>query len=617
MRVTVVVIGSLLLAWFWFGRSPQPQKPTDARTPLATPLAVGSPPEIRATDPRLDGWDSEVFAEEALAQLAALADRLSADLRATALEVTGFTAKDFRCSPLRPTVLREVFRDGSLVARRWDPKTHPAAAIEPMPFAEALDPLLRPELEPEHLSLHFKMVSVELDPAGEVARGKVICEVAGNHARGRFEAHAEWGCEWHRRDGLPPLLSKIEPRDYQEAELVANAGASQWFTDTTGAVLGGNPSFHQQLAFGTQHWLGRVERVHLMLFFQRSGLAIGDANGDGLDDLYLCQPGGLPNRLFVQQADGTAVDVSREAGVDWLDHTASALFLDLDNDGDQDLVLATTDGLQLLANDGSGRYERKLSLPTADSDPQSLVASDYDNDGDLDLYLCMDYSRGSARPGERRPGFVYDDANDGGANILFQNNISAAKPADWLFENVTVAVGLDQNNRRHSLAAAWEDYDGDGDQDLYVANDYGLNSLYRNDAGTGRGERSFTDVAKASGVLDPGSGMSADWGDYNGDGRMDLYVGNMFSSAGNRITRQELFQPGGKPGLRPILQRFAKGSSLFSNSGDGSFRETGAMAGVELGRWAWSSLFCDLNNDGWEDLFVANGYLSTEDSGDL
>ena len=98
---------------------------------------------------------------------------------------------------------------------------------------------------------------------------------------------------------------------------------------------------------------------------------------------------------------------------------------------------------------------------------------------------------------------------------------------------------------------------------------------------------------------------------------MDLYVGNMFSSAGQRVTSQQKFRATETEEIRKIYQRLAKGNSLFTNQGDGTFTETGQQAGVELGRWAWSSLFVDLNNDGWEDLLVVNGYMTSSDTGDL
>ena len=152
--------------------------------------------------------------------------------------------------------------------------------------------------------------------------------------------------------------------------------------------------------------------------------------------------------------------------------------------------------------------------------------------------------------------------------------------------------------------------DNDGDPDLYVANDYGRNCLYRNE-----GKR-FVNVAEEVQVVDDGSGMSASWGDYNRDGRMDLYVGNMFSSAGSRITDKQAFKPGADDHLRALYRRFVKGNTLFANH-QGKFQEVGRKAEVEMARWAWASLFVDLNNDGWEDLLVANGYITNHNLDDL
>ncbi|MEE3198684.1 MAG: VCBS repeat-containing protein, partial [Planctomycetota bacterium] len=183
---------------------------------------------------------------------------------------------------------------------------------------------------------------------------------------------------------------------------------------------------------------------------------------------------------------------------------------------------------------------------------------------------------------------------------------------DWTFTDITKESGLDQNNRRFSFAAAWEDYDQDGDADLYVANDFGRNNLYRND-----GNLRFTDVAGEKNAEDSASGMSVSWSDYDRDGVMDLYVSNMFSAAGRRVTSQQLFKPGASALVRKRLQRFARGNTLLRGRKDAAFSDESLQANVNMGRWAWASSFVDLNADGWDDLVVANGYITTEDTGDL
>jgi hypothetical protein len=252
-------------------------------------------------------------------------------------------------------------------------------------------------------------------------------------------------------------------------------------------------------------------------------------------------------------------------------------------------------------------------LPTA-HDLMSLSAADYDQDGRLDLYVCTYWRNGSAGPESESRGvvtgrFVYHDSNVGGYNSLFRNETT--DQGKWNFREVTAEVGLDSNNGRWSLAAAWEDYDNDGDQDLYVANDFGRNCLYRNNGGK------FVDVAGEADVEDSASGMAVTWGDYNRDGWMDVYISNMFSSAGNRITFQEQFKPNASPEVRTRLQRFARGSTLLKNLDNGPFEDVSEEAGVARARWAWGTSFIDINNNGWEDLAVANGNITGDDPDDL
>ena len=264
------------------------------------------------------------------------------------------------------------------------------------------------------------------------------------------------------------------------------------FSDVSRAVLGDNASYRDQLSRGVDYWRGRLEANYGVDPNGNQGLALGDVNGDGLDDLFVAQQGGLPNRLFVQNPDGTFRDVSKEAGVDWMETCRSALIIDLDGDGDRDLVMAQGWYLMVMENDGEGKFRVAMQQRSA-ANLYSLAAADYDGDGDLDLFCC---GRNPGREMDAPEGILgtpipYHDANNGGPNIFWEND-GAGKLRD-----VTAAVGLDVHNRRYSYAASWEDYDDDGDMDLYVANDFGRNNLYRNDV-LPDGSRRFRDCRSGS-----------------------------------------------------------------------------------------------------------------------
>ena len=101
------------------------------------------------------------------------------------------------------------------------------------------------------------------------------------------------------------------------------------------------------------------------------------------------------------------------------------------------------------------------------------------------------------------------------------------------------------------------------------------------------------------------------------DGWMDLYISNMFSAAGSRITHQQQFKADAPDVVKRRLQRFARGNTLLRNLGNNSFQDQSVAAGVTMGRWAWGSNFVDINNDGWQDLIVANGFITGAGTGDL
>lgn len=542
-------------------------------------------------DPKQDaGWDTEVLGETSSKQLHELEDMLEKG------EFTGLANiadEAIQAMELRPKDLKEAFADGMLTVMRGQPSDHLTSGISSCAKALArLSDFFESERQAK-----FKVFRVT--PLQDGFATEAYFEASGDTPNGRAQINATWLSDWSKDS--PPRLRKIEVKDYEEIGPV-NGGLR--FVDETAALLGGNASYREQLQRGIDHWRDRLQGDFGVDVNGWQGLALGDANGDGLDDLYVCQQGGLPNQLYLRQANGGLREASAEAGVDWMELTRAALFVDLDNDGDQDLALAQGWYLMLMENDGKAHFTKRLEQ-RSEAQLFSLAAADFDGDGDLDLYFC---GRNPSRELEKSEGFLgtpipYHDANNGGPNILLKNE------GDWKFRDATVETGLDVNNRRYSFACAWEDYDNDGDQDLYVANDYGRNNLYRNDDGK------FQDLAAALGVEDISAGMSVAWADYNRDGRMDLYVSNMFSSAGNRIAYQRNFR-GGDASQLGQFQRHARGNSLFQNDG-AQFADVSQAANVTMGRWAWASLFADFNNDGWEDIYVANGFITTPDSGDL
>jgi Flp pilus assembly protein TadD/peroxiredoxin len=194
----------------------------------------------------------------------------------------------------------------------------------------------------------------------------------------------------------------------------------------------------------------------------------------------------------------------------------------------------------------------------------------------------------------------YFDARNGPANFLLHNEGNAT------FQDRTEAAGLNVDNDRYSFACAWGDYNGNGLPDLYVANDFGRNNLYRNDGGG-----KFTVVSAEAGVEDVGAGMSATWFDFDNDGKQDIYVADMWSAAGIRVSEQERFHENEPENIRALYRQHARGNSLYRNQGNGKFQNVSSEAGVEMGRWAWCSDAWDFDHDGYSDLYIANGYISS------
>ena len=392
-------------------------------------------------------------------------------------------------------------------------------------------------------------------------------------------------------------------------EHIASA-AKPYFRDVSGGLFEHAPSFEQQLLRGVPYWRARLDPASGIDIYGSNGIAVGDIDHDGEDEIYVCQPGGLPNRLYKFQPDGTLQDITDAWGVGILDDSSSALFVDLRNIGRQDLVLLRGSGPLLFLNEGTN-FRLRTDAFRFRTNPAGaftgMAAADFDRDGKLDLYLCCYvYFLSEAQYTYASP---YHDAQNGPPNFLFRNRLK--EDGSGFLEDCTEETGINENNNRFSFAPAWCDFNGDGWPDLYVANDFGRKNLYVNHGGK------FRDLAESAGVSDLGPGMSASWFDYDGDGRADLYVANMWTAAGQRLIHDKKFLPAQDESRRDAYRRHTKGNSLYRNRGDGTFDDATAAQHAAFGRWAWSSGGHDLDNDGQPELLVTCGMLTNESRTDL
>jgi Flp pilus assembly protein TadD/peroxiredoxin len=450
----------------------------------------------------------------------------------------------------------------------------------------------------------FQIVGIEQASAPAPIRVEIRYDLVGTRTdASREERVGLWHTQWSRDDS-----SGWRAVRWEATEETVTRVREPWFTDVTVQALGQTESYKGQMLRGADYWRSVLDGACGLDVYGNNGLAVGDIDSSGFDDLYICQPPGLPNRLYRNRGDGTFEDITGESGLGLLEGTACALFADFENKGLQDLLVVCASGPQLFLNQGNRKFQLKPDAFKFVQPPQGAFThaaiSDYDGDGRLDIYFCLySYYLGLDQYHYPAP---YFDARNGPPNFLFHNEGNAN------FQDRTQAAGLNVENDRYSFACAWGDYNSDGRPSLYVVNDFGRNNLYRNN-----GDGSFTAVSDESRVNDVGAGMSACWLDFDNDGKQDIYAANMWSAAGLRVSQQENFHQKDPEQIRALYRRHARGNSLYRNLGNGKFEDVGSTAGVEMGRWAWCSDAWDFDHDGYSDLYIANGYISGSDTRDL
>lgn len=497
---------------------------------------------------------------------------------------------------LRPAQAERVHERGGQIDR---------AQLEPLDEADArardAGALLADLLAPYHAAGQPVDVKLWVLAAWQEAPG-FHTRVRLRLSSGGLQTTVDLVARWRVADGRV-LLAAVVGQAFEEVRFQEPPLA-----DVTAHVLGAAAEEGGWLWEGALERSATTDRVvpFTDVYLGMHGLGVGDLDGDGLEDVYVARQGGAPNQLLLHQPDGTVVDGAAAAGVDLLDDTSGVLIVDLDGDGARDLVLGIGVDVVVLWNDGAGRFPEtsRLSREAPDLDKvYTVTAADADGDGDLDLYdtryFSGNYSAGGGVP------TPYHDATNGARNSLWRNE------GERRLVEATADLGLDASNDRFSLTSLWEDLDGDGDLDLYVVNDFGRNNLYlRGDDGR------YADAAGERGLADMAAGMGITCADANGDGVLDLYVTNMFSAAGARVTATPKFA-----GVRGVeaagYQRHTRGNSLLLGRGDGRFLDGTEAGGTGPGGWAWGAVFADLDCDGAPDLYVPNGFLTGPDPRDL
>ena len=326
-----------------------------------------------------------------------------------------------------------------------------------------------------------------------------------------------------------------------------------------------------------------------------SGVCVFDYDGDGLQDIYFVQSGRLPgftpagpprSALYRNLGHGRFEDVTGKAGVGGPDRYGFGCVAgDIDGDGDRDLYVTYYGPNVMYRNNGDGTFT-DVTETSGTGNPlwgTSAALADADGDGDLDLYVANYVAFDEANNlycGENKPGYrtVCHPRNfDPQPDVFYRNR------GDGTFEDVSMQAGIVDTTGK-GLGVVFGDYDGDGDQDIYVANDDTPNFLWRN-----RGNGTFEEVAQYAGVAlsedgVPQAGMGTDMADYDNDGLLDIFVTNLAEET----------------------------NELYHNDGRGLFSDRtfvsglGAPSLLDLG---FGTFFFDADNDGDQDLFVANGHI--------
>ena len=357
--------------------------------------------------------------------------------------------------------------------------------------------------------------------------------------------------------------------------LASEAVSDRWFEDVTKKA--GINAKHSNRVFENPY-------AKIMAGYTALGASatVADYDGDGYDDVFVTDSKlGGKNHLYHNNHDFTFTDVAESAGVangnDDKNATADSLWFDFNNDGKPDLLVVRFGHNQLFQNMGNGKFKDVSHAAGIDGYKNAItaIAFDYDRDGKLDLFVGSYFQPINIFKPDSPRFFPesFETANNGGGVTVYHNN------GNGTFTDVTEKVGLKTSGWTLDLGHA--DADNDGFDDLYVACDFGTDRFFHNN-----GNGTFSDITETAIGFDSKKGMNVDWGDFDNDGLLDIYVTN--------ITDDYM----------------REGNFLWHNNGNLTFTDVSRETGTAETGWGWGAKFFDYDNDGWLDLYVVNGWVS-------
>jgi len=460
--------------------------------------------------------------------------------------------------------------------------------------------------------------AAELIAEGMAQYGVLVLRMAGNLAKKEGDYPFLMGSHILRSADLVRSLADLDRRSKGQEKQAAPIQSASTHTSTNSGVFMTDITTQTGVTFQhrSSNWLNKFRHDIPVVppTFSGGGIAVGDVNGDDVDDILFV--GGIGNALYLNNGKGQFTDVTEKAGLvftgkDGLPGEArQPIIADFDNDGRQDILITYANGAHRLChNKGDGTFvEVQAGLGGENLVGGPATVFDFDRDGLLDIYICYfgDYLKGYFQNGatmmsQFQGAIPTMERNNTNAlpNRLFRN-LGGMK-----FEDVTTKAGVADSG--WAQAVSHTDLDGDGFQDLVIANDFGRNTLYRN-----RGNGTFEDISERLGMTRTYHSMNVGYADLNRDSFPDIYVSNI-----NMMVKDNRYVlPTKETTLKLDARAMARAqivetSMLYvSATQDGKLNHYEVSPSVERSNavgWAWDADFFDFDNDGDDDLYVLNG----------